>query len=114
MNEKADLDALHRIEEEAGVHSKGLAAGKVGTFTVGDLGISTVAPGYTLTASIGLIVAAVSLKMPAIMIAGFIPMFLTAYAYRELNSRVPDCGASFTWSTKAFGPDRRRTPRGAW
>ncbi|WP_019343207.1 APC family permease, partial [Mycolicibacterium conceptionense] len=28
----------------------------------------------------------------------------TAYAYRELNSRAPDCGASFTWSTKAFGP----------
>ncbi len=61
-------------------------------------------PGYTLTASIGLIVAAVGLKMPAILIAGFIPMFLTAYAYRELNSRAPDCGASFTWSTKAFGP----------
>ena len=37
------------------------------------LGISTVAPGYTLTASIGLIVAAVGLKMPAIFIAGFIP-----------------------------------------
>ena len=31
-------------------------------------------------------------------------MFLTAYAYRELNSESPDCGASFTWSTKAFGP----------
>ena len=42
--------------------------------------------------------------MPAIFIAGFILMFLTAYAYRELNSRAPDCGASFTWSTKAFGP----------
>nr|WP_216848160.1 APC family permease [Arthrobacter sp. SLBN-53] len=68
------------------------------------LGISCVAPGYTLTASIGVIVAAVGLKMPAIFIAGFIPMFLTAYAYRELNSRTPDCGASFTWSTKAFGP----------
>ncbi|MCW1820042.1 amino acid transporter [Mycolicibacterium conceptionense] len=84
--------------------SKGLAAGKVGTLSGAILGISCVAPGYTLTASIGLIVAAVGLKMPAIFIAGFIPMFLTAYAYRELNSRAPDCGASFTWSTKAFGP----------
>ncbi|MDL9944503.1 APC family permease [Gordonia sp. ABSL11-1] len=83
---------------------KGLASGKVGTFAGAVLGISCVAPGYTLTASIGLIVAAVGLKMPAIFIAGFIPMFLTAYAYRELNSRAPDCGASFTWSTKAFGP----------
>jgi len=83
---------------------KGLAGGKVGTFAGAVLGVSCVAPGYTLTASIGLIVAAVGLKMPAIFIAGFIPMFLTAYAYRELNSRAPDCGASFTWSTKAFGP----------
>ncbi len=95
---------LHDAEERAGLTSKGLAEGKVGTVSGAILGISSVAPGYTLTASIGLIVAAVGLKMPAIFIAGFIPMFLTAYAYRELNSRAPDCGASFTWSTKAFGP----------
>ncbi|MDX5310419.1 MAG: APC family permease [Rhodococcus sp. (in: high G+C Gram-positive bacteria)] len=87
-----------------GVVSKGLAAGRIGTFAGAVLGVSSVAPGYTLTASIGLIVAAVGLKMPAIFIAGFVPMFLTAYAYRELNSESPDCGASFTWSTKAFGP----------
>jgi amino acid transporter len=87
-----------------GLRPKGLATAKVGTFSGAVLGISSVAPGYTLTASIGLIVAAVGLKMPAILIAGFIPMFLTAYGYRELNSRAPDCGASFTWSTKAFGP----------
>ncbi|MFC9790040.1 APC family permease [Rhodococcus sp. NPDC127528] len=90
--------------ESTGLVSKGLAAGKVGTLSGAIIGISCVAPGYTLTASIGLIVAAVGLKMPAIFIAGFIPMFLTAYAYRELNSESPDCGASFTWSTKAFGP----------
>jgi amino acid transporter len=97
-------EELKLSEEQAGLVSKGLAEGKVGTFSGAILGISSVAPGYTLTASIGLIVAAVGLKMPAIFIAGFIPMFLTAYAYRELNSRAPDCGASFTWSTKAFGP----------
>ncbi|MEE6164982.1 MULTISPECIES: APC family permease [unclassified Mycolicibacterium] len=95
---------LEVAEGAAGLVSKGLAAGKVGTFSGAVLGISSVAPGYTLTASIGLIVASVALKMPAILIAGFIPMFLTAYAYRELNSVAPDCGASFTWSTKAFGP----------
>lgn len=108
MTETPDEAASHHLlevaEEQAGLVSKGLAAGKVGTFSGAILGISSVAPGYTLTASIGLIVAAVGLKMPAILIAGFIPMFLTAYAYRELNSVAPDCGASFTWSTKAFGP----------
>lgn len=95
---------LMAAERDAGLTTKGLAAGKVGTFSGAILGISSVAPGYTLTASIGLIVAAVGLKMPAILIVGFIPMFLTAYAYRELNTAAPDCGASFTWSTKAFGP----------
>ncbi|MEE6179303.1 APC family permease [Mycobacterium sp. 050134] len=88
----------------SGTVDKGLAAGTVGTFSGAILGISCVAPGYTLTASIGLIVASVGLKMPAVFIAGFIPMLLTAFAYRELNSDFPDCGASFTWSTKAFGP----------
>ena len=97
-------DELRAREDGAGLTNKGLAEGKVGTLSGAILGISSVAPGYTLTASIGVIVAAVGLKMPAIFIAGFIPMFLTAYAYRELNNRAPDCGASFTWSTKAFGP----------
>ena len=104
MTEDLAGSELARAEQEEGLVAKGLAAGRIGTFTGAILGISTVAPGYTLTASIGLMVAAVGLKMPAILIAGFIPMFLTAYAYRELNSRAPDCGASFTWSTKAFGP----------
>ncbi|MGV0734763.1 APC family permease [Mycobacterium syngnathidarum] len=103
-SERQSHQKLEEAEHSAGLVSKGLAAGKVGTLSGAILGISCVAPGYTLTASIGLIVAAVGLKMPAIFIAGFIPMFLTAYAYRELNSRAPDCGASFTWSTKAFGP----------
>lgn len=88
----------------AGTIDKGLAHGEVGTLAGATLGVSSVAPGYTLTASMGLIVASVGLKMPAVFIAGFIPMFLTAYAYRELNEDTPDCGASFTWSTKAFGP----------
>lgn len=89
---------------EAAPSDKGLARGTIGTISGAVLGVSCVAPGYVLTASIGLIVASVGLKMPAIFLAGFIPMFLTAYAYRELNRAAPDCGASFTWSTKAFGP----------
>lgn len=90
--------------DTSSVSGKGLAGGQIGTFSGAVLGISSVAPGYTLTASVGLLVAAVGLKMPAILIAGFVPMFLTAYAYRELNSKNPDAGASFTWSSRAFGP----------
>lgn len=104
VSEQSASPARPKPAAPGGLIDKGLAAGKVGTFSGATLGVSSVAPGYTLTASIGLIVAAVGFKMPAIFIAGFIPMFLTAYAYRELNSAAPDCGASFTWSTKAFGP----------
>lgn len=104
MSEQQTTRDQTQPRTSGGLIDKGLAKGKVGTLAGATLGISSVAPGYTLTASIGLIVAAVGFKMPAIFIAGFIPMFLTAYAYRELNAAAPDCGASFTWSTKAFGP----------
>ncbi|CAL9337612.1 Putrescine importer PuuP [Nocardiopsis dassonvillei] len=94
----------HPLSPDPGVGAKGLARGRVGVLSGALIGVSTVAPAYTLTATIGLIAASVGLKMPAIFIAGCIPMFLTAYAYRELNNAMPDCGASFTWSARAFGP----------
>jgi len=93
-----------RHEAPSDVHDKGLSSGSVGLLGSVTLGVACVAPAYTLTVTLGLVAAAVGLKMPAIFIAGFVPMFLTAYAYRELNRAVPDCGTSFTWATKAFGP----------
>ena len=78
-------------------NSVGLLGGTV-------LGISSVAPAYALTATIGLVVAVAGVKMPIIFIAGFLPMFFAAYAYREFNQVDPDCGTSFTWTTRAFGP----------
>jgi len=95
-------DPRHRAE--ADLRDKGLSRGSVGLISSVVLGISSVAPAYALTATLGLLVTAVGLKAPAIFIAGFIPMFLTAYGYRELNKVAPDCGSSFTWATKAFGP----------
>ena len=68
------------------------------------LGVSCVAPAYALTATLGPTVSEVGLQMPAVFLAGFIPMLLVAYAYRELNHEAPDCGTSFTWTVKAFGP----------
>ncbi len=93
-----------RHQAEADLVDKGLSEGAVGLFGSTVLGISSVAPAYTLTATIGILVASAGDKMPVIFIAGFLPMFLAAYAYRELNNVAPDCGTSFTWTTKAFGP----------
>jgi len=50
------------------------------------------------------VVIAVGAQAPIAFVIAFIPMLLIAFAYRELNNAVPDCGTAFTWATKAFGP----------
>ncbi|MBB2910007.1 amino acid transporter [Streptosporangium becharense] len=83
---------------------KGLSRNSVGLWSSVALGVSTVAPVYCLTATLGPTVGEVGPQMLAVFVAGFLPMFLVAYAYRELNRRFPDSGTSFTWTVKAFGP----------
>jgi amino acid transporter len=95
-------DPHHKVE--ADLQDKGLSHNAVGLVGSTVLGISSVAPAYALTATIGILVAEAGDKMAVVIIAGFLPMFFAAYAYRELNKVAPDCGTSFTWTTKAFGP----------
>lgn len=89
---------------EGGLSRKGLSAGSVGLIGAIVIGISCIAPAYTLTAALGPTVSAVGVQVPAIILVGFIPMLLVALGYRELNKRMPDSGTSFTWATRAFGP----------
>ncbi|MGL4306679.1 MAG: APC family permease [Mycobacteriaceae bacterium] len=84
--------------------SKGLSASQIGLLGSVVLGISCIAPAYTLTASLGPTATETGVHLPAIFIVGFIPMLLVALGYRELNAVAPDSGTSFTWATKAFGP----------
>ncbi|MGW9412889.1 APC family permease [Arthrobacter cupressi] len=86
------------------ISGKGLKTGQLGLLAVVVLGISTIAPAYTLTGALGPTVATVGLQLPAIFLIGFIPMILVSLAYRELNADSPDSGTTFTWVTKAFGP----------
>ncbi|MFI8005487.1 APC family permease [Streptomyces sp. NPDC086010] len=89
---------------DGGVREKGLGGNSVGLTGSAVLGISTVAPVYCLTSTLGSTAGEVGVQMPAVFLAGFLPMLLVAFAYRELNKAVPDCGTSFTWTVKAFGP----------
>lgn len=98
------LDADSVSSGSSGSSGKGLALGKVGLFGAVMIGISCIAPSYTLTSGLGPTISAVGQYAPAIFILGFIPMLLVAFAYRELNNRMPDSGTTFTWVTKAFGP----------
>lgn len=92
------------VAAETGLHEKGLSTGTVGVLGLVVIGISSIAPAYTLTAGLGATVAEVGTSLPAILLAGFLPMLLVALGYRELNNAMPDSGTSFTWATRAFGP----------
>jgi len=87
-----------------GLSKKGLSAGAVGLIGAVVIGVSTIAPAYTLTASLGPTVSAVGVQVPAVILVGFLPMLLVAFGYRELNRVMPDSGTSFTWGVRAFGP----------
>ncbi|RFU86063.1 APC family permease [Streptomyces triticagri] len=99
-------DAAHAgtATDDSGVRGKGLGGNSVGLAGSAVIGISTVAPVYCLTSTLGSTAGEVGLHMPAVFLAGFLPMLLVAFAYRELNRDMPDCGTSFTWTVKAFGP----------
>ncbi|MFE8949363.1 APC family permease [Streptomyces sp. NPDC007856] len=83
---------------------KGLAADSVGLLSMVSLGLASVAPAYSITVTLGLVVLAVGHLAPAALLVGFVPILCTAYAFRELNRVMPDCGTNFVWITKNFGP----------
>lgn len=92
------------------VVGKGLKANALGFASSVVIGVASTAPGYSLAAVLGFIVAAgaggavVGVHGPAIMIAAFVPMLFIAASYYYMNRADPDCGTTFTWVTKALGP----------
>jgi len=91
------------------VESKGLKGGALGLVSSIVVGMASTAPAYSLAASLGLVVASggvllAGVKAPAILLLAFIPMYMIAVAYQELNKAEPDCGTTFTWASRAFGP----------
>src|ERR1700756_1423523 len=83
---------------------KGLKTGALGLVSSVVMGVASTAPAYSLAATLGLIVVAVGLGSPIIAFLAFIPMLLTSIGYSELNKTDPDCGTTFTWASRAFGP----------
>ena len=93
-----------KVHAEIQSGDKGLRAGSIGLLGNVIIGLSAVAPAYSLAATLGYVVVAVHSKAPAMFVIAFIPVLLVAFAYRELSRDTPDCGTTFTWGTKAFGP----------
>jgi amino acid transporter len=90
----------------SGAGEKGLKAGAIGYLSNLVISTASVAPAYSLAATLGFVVAVngVGLAAPAVMIVSFIPMLFIAAGYYYMNRADPDCGTSFTWVTKAMGP----------
>ena len=83
---------------------KGLKSGALGLISTTIIATASVAPAYSLAATLAFVVAAVALQSPAVAVLAFVPMLLTSIGYSELNKADPDCGTTFTWATRAFGP----------
>ncbi len=83
---------------------KGLKKNAIGFVSSVVIGVASTAPGYSLAATLGFVAAAVALQSPAILLISFVPMFLVAGGYYYMNKADPDCGTSFSWVTRAMGP----------
>src|SRR5215510_14802166 len=83
---------------------KGLKAGALGLISSTVIATASVAPAYSIAATLVFVVLAVGVQSPIIAILAFVPMLLTSIGYREMNRADPDCGTTFTWATRAFGP----------
>src|SRR6266581_3059404 len=76
---------------------KGLKSGALGLISTTVIATASVAPAYSIAATLVFVVGAVA-------VLAFVPMLLTSIGYSELNKADPDCGTTFTWATRAFGP----------
>jgi amino acid transporter len=97
------------IEQTAGAHGggnegKGLKDGAIGLLSNTVIAIASVAPAYSVAAALAFVVGYVGLQSPVVMLLAFVPMACVAVGYQQLNKVMPDCGTTFTWGTKAFGP----------
>jgi amino acid transporter len=98
MATTSEIQPMEQYEE------KGLKSGALGLVSSVVMGVASTAPAYSLAATLFFVVAAVDLKSPAVAVLAFIPMLLCSIGYSEMNKADPDCGTTFTWGTRAFGP----------
>lgn len=80
---------------------------KTNTLTLFDttvIATSSVAPAYTIAATVGILIGAVGLASPAAILVGFAPVLCVAIAYYYLNRQDPNCGASYSWVSRTLNP----------
>jgi amino acid transporter len=83
---------------------KGLRPGALGLLSSVVIAVSSTAPAYGMAATLGVLVLVAGVHSPGMLIVSFLPMLCIAVAFRELNKVDPDCGTTFSWVRRAFGP----------
>jgi amino acid transporter len=83
---------------------KGLKSNAIGLISTTIIATASVAPAYSIAATLVFVVLIVGLQAPLVSVLAFVPMLFTSIGYSELNKADPDCGTTFTWATRAFGP----------
>ena len=85
---------------------KGLKANALGFVSSVVIGVASTAPAYSLAATLGFVtvIAGIGFHAPIVMVIAFVPMFFVALGFKYLNKADPDCGTTFTWCARAFGP----------
>src|ERR1700733_6964570 len=97
-----DVAAPPQSSDDLG--EKGLKGGALNLLSSTVVGVASTAPAYSLAATLGFVVVFIGVRAPIVTILAFVPMLLISFAYKELNKADPDCGTTFTWTTRAFGP----------
>jgi len=92
------------VEPANRAHEKGLKSGALGLISSVVIGIASTAPAYSLAATLGFVVVAIGVQAPIVTICAFFPMWFISLAFQQMNRADPDCGATFTWATRAFSP----------
>ncbi|MDO5052561.1 MAG: APC family permease [Pseudoclavibacter sp.] len=96
---------LDNITDTGRIHvGKGLHSGALGVVGSTVMGLASTAPLYSLAATLGYVIVEVGEQTPVAFLVACIPMVFAALAYQELNREMPDCGTTFVWGAKAFGP----------
>ncbi len=83
-----------------------LRANTLNLFDSTVVAVSSVAPAYTLAATMAVLFLTVGIGYagPAVIWISFVPVLFIAISYFHLNRRDPDCGASYAWLSKLVHP----------
>ena len=83
-----------------------LRANTLNLFDSTVVAVSSVAPAYTLAATMAVLFLTVGVGYagPAIIWISFVAVLFIAISYFHLNRRDPDCGASYAWLSKLVSP----------